>query len=300
MTNPVVLIATNDPHYGEKLRQCAVSTVSDVDWVLPGEKAALNASVAACWYPQSDLVTQYPALRCLHSVGAGSDNLGSLLSTDLEVRRIVDQEQKVGMFEYILWGIIYYQRDMDRYLTAQNSRQWQAFQQRRACDTRVGILGLGEIGGYVASRLAEMGYQVSGWSRTAKRLRGVQSYSGVNGVNTMLGELDILVNLLPLNEQTEGILNRALLSRLPKRAALIHCGRGSQLVEQDLIDLLDNEQLRGSILDVFTIEPLPESSKLWSMDKVLVTPHIASSASIPQIVRQISATASELAQQENR
>ncbi|XAW90547.1 NAD(P)-dependent oxidoreductase [Vibrio sp. CDRSL-10 TSBA] len=116
----------------------------------------------------------------------------------------------------------------------------------------------------------------------------------------MLGDLDILVNLLPLNEQTEGILNRALLSRLPKRAALIHCGRGAQLVEQDLIDLLDHEQLRGSILDVFAIEPLPESSNLWSMDKVLVTPHIASSASIPQIVRQISATASELAQQENR
>lgn len=300
MPSPVVLIATNDPDYSEKLRQCALNIVPDVDWVLPGDKAALGASVAACWYPQSDLVTQYPALRCLHSVGAGSDNLGSLLNSDLEVRRIVDQEQKVGMFEYILWGILYYQRDMDRYLTAQNSRRWQAFHQRRACDTRVGILGLGEIGGYVACRLAEMGYQVSGWSRTAKRLSGVQSYSGVNGVNTMLDELDILVNLLPLNEQTEGILNRDLLSRLPNRAALIHSGRGAQLVEQDLIDLLHNEQLRGSILDVFAIEPLSESSKLWSMDKVLVTPHIASSASIPQIVRQISATASEFAQQENR
>ncbi|RBW46907.1 glyoxylate/hydroxypyruvate reductase A [Psychromonas sp. B3M02] len=285
---PIVLSMIDNEALTEELLLCAKEHHPEVEWVLPDNPLARQAKIAACWYPPSTILKDYPELTCLYSVGAGVDNLGDLLDSGVEISRIVDDGQKLGMFEYVLWGVLYYQRDMDKYHQDNQLKQWNPLPQRSMQNIKVGILGLGELGGYVGEKLAAMGYQVSGWSRTKKHIEGVISYSGQDALPELLEDLDILVNLLPLNPETKGMLNLALLSKLPSKAALIHCGRGDHLVEGDLEELLNSNRLRGAILDVFSTEPLPKESNLMAMDKVFVTPHIASSASNESIVSQVS------------
>ncbi len=288
---PVVLIATNNPNYNQILLEHAAQVAHGVDWVLADDPRAAKAQVAACWFPSPNLATDFPALHCLHSLGAGADNLGALLESGLRIERIIDAEQKQGMFEYVLWGVLYYQRDMDRYQSFQRQNLWQGLPQRSAKQMIVGVLGLGEIGAYVATHLAQMGYVVRGWSRSPKSLVGVDSFYGADGLDRVLDGLDVVVNLLPLNSETEGLLNGETLAKLPENAALIHCGRGAHVVEADLIAALESQRLRGALLDVFASEPLPAQSKLWQMEQVVITPHIASSASFEAMVKQISAVA---------
>jgi len=284
---PVVLSMINNEELTNELLACAKNNHPEVEWVLPDNPLAMQAKVAACWQPPATILTDFPNLECLHSVGAGVDNLGDLLHSSVKINRIVDDGQKTGMFEYVLWGVLYYQRDMDRYNQDKKLKQWNPLPQRTMQSIKVGILGLGELGGYVGEKLAAMGYQVYGWSRTEKQINGITSYHGQSTLPTLLEDLDILVNLLPLNSQTKGILNQDLLSKLPSKAALIHCGRGDHLVEKDLEALLNNNRLRGAISDVFSTEPLPKDSNLMTMDKVFVTPHIASTATNESIAAQV-------------
>lgn len=288
MMKPVVLVAVENEAIARKLLKCANVNNTEVIWVLPDDPRATEASVAACWYPSPNLLLDFPNLRCLHSLGAGTDNLGSLLDGDVSICRIVDEEQKRGMLEYVLWGILTYQRDMDVYQRQQKQHLWMGRKQRQAKDTKIAILGMGEIGSYVASRLSDMGYDVRGWSRTEKSISGVTHYAGSNSLPDLLGDADVLVNLLPLNDQTQGLLNKDFLSQLPESAALIHCGRGGHLIENDLVTLLEEGRLRGALLDVFETEPLPENSVLWDVDNVIITPHAASTASFRTMASQIS------------
>ncbi len=94
------------------------------------------------------------------------------------------------------------------------------YPQRAAADFHIGIMGLGEIGGYIADQLARLGYRVSGWSRSEKQLAGVTCYRGEEALDHFLGSLDGLINLLPLTAQTRGILAAPLFSRLPRRGGV--------------------------------------------------------------------------------
>ena len=90
----------------------------------------------------------------------------------------------------------------------------------------------------------------------------------------MLGWTDILVNVLPLTPDTQGILGAGTFNRMPKGSCLINVGRGQHCQEADLIKALDNDRLACAILDVFQEEPLPVNNPLWTHEKVIVTPHI--------------------------
>ncbi len=161
------------------------------------------------------------------------------------------------------------------------------YPQRAAADFHIGIMGLGEIGGYIADQLAHLGYRVSGWSRSEKQLAGVTCYRGEEALDSFLGSLDGLINLLPLTAQTRGILAAPLFNRLPAGAVLINCGRGEHMVNEDVLAALESGQLAGAVLDVFPQEPLPADDPLWRHPQVVITPHMASAASAEVIARQL-------------
>ncbi len=128
----------------------------------------------------------------------------------------------------------------------------------------------------MARALQGLGFTVAGWSRTPKHIDGVESFAGDAGLAPFLGELNILVCLLPLTPETEGIIDRRTLSTLPSGAFVINVARGGHMVEEDLIAALDAGHVAGATLDVFRTEPLPENHPLWRHPRVVVTPHIAS------------------------
>ncbi|MFQ5438902.1 MAG: NAD(P)-dependent oxidoreductase, partial [Paracoccaceae bacterium] len=140
----------------------------------------------------------------------------------------------------------------------------------------VGILGLGELGRRSARYLLAAGFNVCGWSRRLKSEPGVACYSGETGLKEVLGRSDYLVLLLPLTEETEGILGGENLAMLPKGAVVLNPGRGSLIRDEALLDALGDGRLRHAVLDVFRTEPLAPGHPYWAHPRVTVTPHIAS------------------------
>ena len=141
-------------------------------------------------------------------------------------------------------------------------------------------MGLGKIGLACATSLKALGFQVASWSRTAKNVPGIASFHGNEGLTPFLARTEILVCILPQTPETEGLLNLVLLRKLKRNGALggahlINAARGRLQIEADILTALDDGSLARATLDVFPIEPLPQSSPLWTHPRVTITPHNA-------------------------
>ena len=136
------------------------------------------------------------------------------------------------------------------------------------------VLGLGSMGLAVAERLAELGFAVTGMARRARTHPRFDVITRQT-LDERLTTTDVLVNILPLTDDTRDILDLALMSRLPRGAAIVNVARGAHLVEDDLLELLDSGHLRHAFLDVFRTEPLPSDHAFWKHPRVTITPHMA-------------------------
>ena len=144
------------------------------------------------------------------------------------------------------------------------------------------------IGAATALALAAKGAHVILTARDAKKLEGVESFHGEAGFATFLAESEILVVMLPLTPETEGILDARALGMLPRGAKIINVGRGRLVDESALIAAIRSGRIAEATLDVFQTEPLPAESPLWAFDQVLVTPHLASVAIPRTAARQVA------------
>lgn len=267
------------------------------DWRLRvwPEEGWEQADMLVGWNCPPDVYAPMRQLRLVHGIASGADNL--IAGQDLRglpVCRVVDEAQARGMVEYVLWGVLHFHRGFDQALRQQRERRWQRPAFTSAASCRVGVMGLGELGGRVALALAAQGYSVSGWSRTVRAFPGIASFAGEAQREAFLAGVDVLVCLLPLTPQTRGILGAKTLAALPRGAALVHCGRGEHLDPPALAQALASGQLRGAIVDVFPNEPLPPDDPLWSAPGLWITPHMATLATPDAIVDQIIENAQRL------
>jgi glyoxylate/hydroxypyruvate reductase len=236
---------------------------------------------AAVWKPTPGLLAQLPNLEVIFNLGAGVDAvLQDATLPNVPLVRVVNADLTRRMTEYITLHVLLHHRRLPMLQQAQRDRQWRAKDQWAASAVRVGIMGLGELGSDAAEVLVRLGFQVSGWSRTAEAVPGVKAYAGNAELSAFLGTTDILVALIPLTPATRGILKRTLFSQLARDGVLgvpvlINAGRGGLQVEADIIACLADGTLGAATLDVFEIEPLPAGSPLWSHPNVIVTPHNA-------------------------
>jgi glyoxylate/hydroxypyruvate reductase A len=238
--------------------------------------------------PPHGYLKTLPNLRVVFSLGAGVD--GILADPDypkhVPLVRFVDHTLSREMAQYCVLHVLMHYRMQRFFDHAQAERKWrQALLPKRAEDTRVGILGLGEIGTLTAERLRDLHFTVAGWSVTRRNVPGIESFAGDNELPAFLARTDILICLLPLTPETRGILNAPLFAQLPQGAFVINVARGGHLVEADLVAAIDSGHLSGATLDVFNIEPLPEDTPLWSHPKITITPHIAA-ISEPRVAAQ--------------
>jgi glyoxylate/hydroxypyruvate reductase len=224
-----------------------------------------------------DDISRYRNLEVLFSIGAGVDQFNrESIPDQVKVVRMVEDGIIRMMQEYVAMGVLTLHRDMLAYREQQKRYTWQPFPAPQATERRVGFLGLGMLAQAAIERLKPFQFPLAGWSRSKKEIEGITCFHGADQLAGFLKQTDILVCLLPLTEQTRGVLNAQLFSLMPTGARLLHVGRGPQLDQTALIEALDSGRLAAAMLDVTDPEPLPESHPLWSHPKVMITPHIAS------------------------
>ncbi|KAI5458994.1 hypothetical protein BGZ63DRAFT_390095 [Mariannaea sp. PMI_226] len=141
-------------------------------------------------------------------------------------------------------------------------------------DARVLVWGFGNIAKTLTPHLVGLGSKVQGVARKAGVRNGIQIY-GEESLPELLPETDALVMILPGSDSTRHALNAERLKLLPKHAWVINVGRGTAIDEAALADALEKREIGGAALDVFEVEPLPESSRLWKAPNVVVSPHAA-------------------------
>lgn len=255
----------------------------DVRWWNDPAVAAEDVVYALVYAPDAGRLATYPNLRLILSAGVGVDHIvcDASLPSHLPIVRMGGDETAQRMGEYVCLGALALLRGLKRAVNQQAAQKWQTFgQERSATDTRVGVLGLGNLGTKSAAMLQGLGFQTAGWARSRKSIPGVESFVGDEEFDAFLKRTDILVNLLPDTPETRGLLDLRTLSMLPAGAAVLNAGRGSHIVVPDLLACLDSGHLSGAFLDVFDPEPLSPDSPVWDHPKIIVTPHIGSMASI--------------------
>lgn len=269
---------------------------ADVQEWQPG---APQADHAVVWAPLQELFDQQPGLRAIFSLGAGVDALLQLrLPPGAQLVRLDDAGMSVQMAEFVCHAIVRHFREFDMYEREAAQGKWGFRRPRLRQDFPVGIMGLGVLGQRVAQAAAQFEFPVRGWSRSPRQLPGVECFSGDEGLPAFLAGTRILVCLLPLTPQTEGILNRHTLSQLLPQAYLINVARGAHLVEEDLLALLDSGHMAGAALDVFRTEPLPPEHPFWTHARISVTPHTAARTLRDEAIAQIAGKIRALARGE--
>ncbi len=236
-----------------------------------------RVTFAVSWNHPEKVLDGYPNLKAVTSLGAGVDHLlkDQSIPESVQLARVMIPSLKSQMSEYVLNAVQNYRFHTARYVDQKKEAYWSKHDPVPKKDCVVGIMGVGEIGSAVAEWLIVNGYKVNGWSRSKKNIDGVECFDE-HRLDEFLSATNILVCLLPLTNETAGILELDLFKKLKSPAFLVNVARGAHLVEEDLIYALDTGVLKGACLDVFEEEPLPTNHLFWNRPNIMITPHIAS------------------------
>lgn len=238
------------------------------------------------WKPKPEAFDGLLNLKLVLSLGAGVDALlRHPRLPDLPVIRFMDADLTQRMSDYVVANVTMHQRLFTRFKRDQDAKRWVQLYPSAAWHANVGIMGLGQLGMDAIRHLKPFGYKLRGWSRTPKAVDGVEVFTGAEQFDAFLNGTDILVNLLPLTAETQGVLNYETFSKLRRGGldgegpVIINAARGGHQREADIVRALSDGTLKAASLDVFETEPLPKDSPLWQMDNVYITPHIAAASS---------------------
>lgn len=252
--------------------------------------AVAPCDYALVWSPPQDMLADLAHVKAIFLMGAGVDGLlrfGDALP-DVPIVRLGDAGMGEQMADYVLHAVLRYFRRFDDY--AQQARQglWNPLAAHDKAGFTVGVLGLGKLGVPVLQALRQRGFPVRGWSRTPKDLPGVACYAGMETLDAFLAGTRVLVCMLPLTPDTNNLLDRARLSRLPQGAYVVNVARGALIAEPDLLALIRAGHIAGATLDVFRNEPLPAPHPFWDEPRITITPHISALTLRGEAVQQVA------------
>ncbi len=246
---------------------------------IPADRRS-EATVAIVDGPSADQLASLPELALVQSTWAGVEAIIPAVPDGVAIARMVDPQLAATMAEAVLAWTLYLHRDMPRYARQQRAGEWIEHPLVRTSDRRVGVVGLGALGTAAARTLAGHGFDVAGWSRSAKRIDGVACFDGDGGLRALLGRSDIVVNLLPHTAATAGLFDADAFAAMPAGGSLINFGRGQTVEDDALLAALDRGHLDHAVLDVFDVEPLPTEHRYWGHGSVTVLPHISGPTSV--------------------
>jgi len=267
----------------DALCECLRASLPNTDiqqW--PHIKHPETVKLAVLWQHPPDALQGMNNLQVVVSMGAGMDHIDADVNIPQQLRRerIVTQVLQQNMAQYVLQHILAFHRQAAAYRHQQQQKIWQVLESDGPMPT-VGFLGLGQLGAFVADRCAELGFQTLAWTQSQQHPLH-PCVHGDKGLKTVCQTSHFLVVLLPLNQQTLGIINRQTLDWCHPDSVLINVARGGHVIADDLLQALDGGQIMHAVLDVFEPEPLPTEHPFWNHPKITLTPHSSSRSDIQQ------------------
>jgi glyoxylate/hydroxypyruvate reductase A len=274
----VTILFCSDSEPPEPWRQAFARTMPGMPFrIWPDTGPPGDIRYALIWRPDPGALAGLPNLKAILVLGAGVDVALSKpgLPADIPVVRLLDAGMAEPMAEYALYAVLHFQRRLREYSSQQQAANWRPLPWKLAQEWPVGIMGLGIMGGLIASRIAAFGYPVAGWVRSPRTAGGIETFAGLENLGKFLARSRVVINALPLTPQTRNILDARAFASMPPASYVVNIGRGAHVVDQDLIDALDSGRLEGAMLDVFREEPLPAVHAFWRHPKIVITPHVA-------------------------
>jgi glyoxylate/hydroxypyruvate reductase A len=242
------------------------------------------------WKPPVGFFDRVGDLRAVFCAGAGVDTLLAQpdLPPTLAVYRLEDAGMARQMAEFCAHEVYRLYHRRAEYEAQQREGLWRELPSPRRRDFAIGVLGLGVLGGSIATTLAASGYRVLGHARGARRLEGVEGFAGAAGLPSFLAACRVLILAAPLTPETTDLIDGRRLALLPRGAWLVNVARGALVVDEALLAALDSDHLAGATLDVFRTEPLPIGHPFWRHPKIRITPHVAAVTLVGPGARQVA------------
>ena len=248
------------------------------------------AITALLWKAPLERVKKLKNLQGLISLGQGVDHIlkDNIIDYEMPIVRIVDPFMAKSMSHWVVMSILNYIRDTIGYDTQQKNKIYKPRKEINFTTLKISVYGIGAIGSVVAKDLKQLGFKVYGWSRTQKKIPGINCFIGRDKFKYLLETCDIHICLLPLTIETNNIFNNSSFKIMKHGSCFINAGRGEQVVEEHLIENCKLGHISAAILDVYRKEPLPKESKLWDLKEIRIWPHVAAETNPKTAAKQIA------------
>ena len=250
-----------------------------IDWDEDNFNSSMsNSDILLTWnFPTSNLKKVSPNLKWIHCISAGIEHLlpldwmfeGLVLTNNSGVH-----SKKAG--EYGLMSVLMLQNHMPKIITNQKDKKFVSLFSNPIAGKTIVVVGTGSLGSSMIKHVAPLGANIIGVNKKGGMVEGCSKVVTTEKIDSVLPEADILYLALPETPETKNLINRKRLSLLKSSCGVVNIGRQSTMDYEALCEKLNNKELSGAILDVFTHEPIEDSSKLWDIPNLVITPHVSS------------------------
>lgn len=180
----------------------------------------------------------------------------------------------IPMAEFAICGILQLYKNSSFFYENRDKQIWEKCRSLgELCDKKACIIGAGNIGSQVALRLKPFVAHIVGVDLAEKQQEGFDEVICIDRLDEQLESSDIVILTLPLTKENEGFFNKDKFNLMRRNSVFVNIARGRLVDEQALVQALRENKIGGAVLDVFAQEPLPQSSALWQMEHVILTPH---------------------------
>ena len=237
-----------------------------------------EADILLGWqFPTENIKETAPNLKWIHVSSAGVNHLSPFdwMKEDLVLTNSSGvHAKKAG--EFGLMSILMLQNQMTRIITNQKNKEFVTLLSKPIEGYKVVVVGTGSLGGSMIKHIRKLGAEVIGVNRKGAEVEGCSKVITFDRIDEVLTDADFLYLAVPETEETKGLINKARLDSLKPTCGIVNIGRQSVLDYDALRIKLENNELGGAILDVFSHEPIPKDSNLWATPNLVITPHISS------------------------
>lgn len=252
-------------------------------YLFPNEEAEIDLepqmidAIICNWFFKYHELSKYINLKYIQLTSSGYNGINV---EEVKRRGIILHNAKgvysIPISESVVLNILGFYRKSFFFYENQKKRTWEKNRRlEELYGKNVLIVGTGDIGTEIAKRIGAFTPNIYGCNRSNKNIIYFKEIMPLNELRNIVGQMDIIILTLALNDETEHIIDKSIFSKMKKSVLIINVSRGQIIKEEDLIDALNHRNIGGAILDVFEEEPLQKDNLLWGCDNTIITPHNA-------------------------